>query len=71
MEFLHSNLPPVKAGGRSFSDAFYDLLPKSDRVDIAVGYITADSLLELQKIVEWNNLPMLNLTFGPVHKSTV
>lgn len=64
MEFLHSNLPPVKAGGRSFSDAFYDLLPKSDRVDIAVGYITADSLLELQKIVEWNNLPMLNLTIG-------
>ena len=64
MEFLHSNLPPVKSGSRTFQDAFYDLLPKADRVDIAVGYITADSLLELQKIVEWNNLPMLNLTIG-------
>jgi len=64
VEFLHSNLPPVKSRNRTFSEAFYDLLPQSDRVDIAVGYITADSLLELQKVVEWNNLPMLNLTIG-------
>jgi len=34
-------------------------------LDIAVGYITSDSLIELQKIVEFNNnLHTLNLTIG-------
>lgn len=64
MEFLHSNFPPVKTSFRTFSDAFYDLLPGTEQLDIAVGYITADSLIELQKLVELNNLPLLNLTIG-------
>lgn len=64
MELLNSNYPPVRCGGKSFSDVFYDLLPKASVLDIAVGYVTADSLAELQKIVEFNNIKSVNLTIG-------
>lgn len=64
MEFLFSNYPPTKTAFRSFSDAFYDLLPGTSSLDIAVGYITADSLIEIQKLIELNGLKTLNLTIG-------
>lgn len=64
MEFLHSNFPPVRPGGKSFSDAFYDLLPGAVSLDIAVGYVTADSLIELARLTELNNLHNVNLTIG-------
>ena len=64
MEFLQSNYPPVKTDCRTFSDAFYDLLSGTSLLDIAVGYITADSLIEIQKLVELNDLKKLNLTIG-------
>ena len=66
MEFLHSNYPPCKISGtRSFSDAFYDLLSETERLDIAVGYVTSDSLAELKQIAELNkHLQKLNLTIG-------
>lgn len=64
MELLNSNYPPVRCGGKSFSDAFYSLLPRTTVLDIAVGYVTADSLAELQRIVELNNIGRVNLTIG-------
>lgn len=64
MELLSSNYPPVRCGGRSFSDVFYDLLPRASVLDIAVGYVTTDSLAELQKIVEFNSIKRVNLTIG-------
>ncbi len=64
MEFLQSNYPPLKTSSRSFSDAFYDLIPHTKELDIAVGYITSDSLIELKKLVELNNLRKLHLTIG-------
>jgi len=64
MEFIFSNHPPLKTKTNSFYDAFYSLLPETTELDIAVGYITADSLLELQKIVELNHINNLNLTIG-------
>jgi hypothetical protein len=64
MEFLYSNFPPVKTNVRSFLDAFYNLLPKANSLDIAVGYITADSLIQLQRLVELNRLHTMNLTIG-------
>lgn len=64
MEFLFSNYPPLKTSYKTFSDAFYDLIPKATDLDIAVGYITSDSLIELQKTFELNNLRSLNLTIG-------
>lgn len=64
MKFLYSNYLPLKTEMQSFSEAFYDLIPMADELDIAVGYVTADSLSELQKIVEYNKIRKLNLTIG-------
>ncbi len=65
MEYLFSNYPPLKTGCRTFADAFYDLVPRATRMDIAVGYITSDSLIELKKMIELNDhLRELNLTIG-------
>ena len=49
MNFLLSNYQPIKTSFPTFADTFYDLLPQTEQLDIAVGYITADSLVELKK----------------------
>ena len=65
MEFLFSNYPPIKTGFRSFSDTFYSLIPQSTQLDIAVGYVSSDSLMELKRILELNgNISQLNLIVG-------
>ena len=65
MELLHSNLPPMKSGCPTFIDKFNALVPLCSELDIAVGYVTADSLVELQKLVELNdNLHYLMLIIG-------
>ena len=64
MKFLYSNFPPVRTSYESFSEAFYDYASRSKRLDIAVGYITSDSLVELQKLAEFNSDRIINLTIG-------
>lgn len=64
MEFLFSNFPPVKTSFKTFADEFYELIPISSQIDIAVGYVTSDSLVELKKMMELNRLKKLNLTIG-------
>ena len=64
MEFLYSNCPPCKTGKRTFVDAFNNLFVQSTSMDIAVGYVSADSLVELQKLFELNPLDSLRLTIG-------
>ena len=65
MEFLFSNLPPVRTKCPSFYDKFYSLIPEANRLDIAVGYVTADSLAELKQAVAYNsNIEILNLIIG-------
>lgn len=64
MDFLFSNFPPVKTQMCTFSEQFYSLIPSAQQLDIAVGYITSDSLIELKKITELNNIRQLNLVIG-------
>ena len=65
MEFLYSNLPPLKTANQSFADTFYSLIHEATRMDIAVGYITADSLAELRQALAFNaNIETLNLIIG-------
>jgi len=65
MDFLFSNLPPVRTKYSTFADKFYSLIPKASRLDIAVGYVTADSLAELQQIIIYNeNIETVNLIIG-------
>ena len=62
MDFLHSNFPPMRTGCKTFADTFYDLLPETAKLDIVVGYVSTDSLAELQKIN--TNIHKVNLTVG-------
>lgn len=65
MEFLFSNYPPMKTSYKTFADCFYGLLPDTSRLDIAVGYVSSDSLIELQKTIELNeNIRSVNLVIG-------
>ena len=65
MDLLFSNLQPVRTRFTTFADKFYSLIPMATRLDIAVGYVTADSLAELQQTVAYNkNLETLNLIIG-------
>lgn len=65
MDFLFSNYPPMKTEYKSFSDTFYGLLPQTTKLDIAVGYVSTEALLELQKTIEYNtNLQNINLIVG-------
>lgn len=65
MELLFSNYPPMKTGFKTFADTFYGLIPQTSTLDIAVGYVSSDSLMELQKTIELNsNIRTLNLIVG-------
>lgn len=65
MEFLFSNYPPLKTNYKTFLDMFYSLLSQTSNLNIAVGYASTDSLIELKKIVELNkNISELNLIIG-------
>ena len=65
MEFLFSNYPPMRTSCKTFSDIFYGLIPQTSQLDIAVGYVSSDALIELQKTIELNsNIRTLNLIVG-------
>lgn len=65
MEFLVSNYPPLKTGCKTFADTFYGLIPQTSKLDIAVGYVSSDALIELLKTIELNcNIQALNLIVG-------
>lgn len=65
MEFLFSNYPPMKTPYKTFADSFYGLLSETSQLDIAVGYVSSDSLIELKKTIELNNnIRSVNLIIG-------
>lgn len=64
MNFLHSNLSPLKTSYQTFSEKFDELLYLSDKIQIATGYITADSLAELNRIIMLNRKPKMDLVIG-------
>lgn len=64
MKFLHTNLPPLRTKCQTFADKFIELAERSDKVRIATGYITADSLVDLQQLVKINQRPMVDLVIG-------
>ncbi|HNX82245.1 MAG TPA: NgoFVII family restriction endonuclease [Candidatus Omnitrophota bacterium] len=64
MELLFSNIPPVRFSKRNTISCFEDLLEDADGIRIASGYISADALAELKKIVEVNKKSFLELVIG-------
>lgn len=65
MKFLASNYNPVKTAFPDFTSVFYRLTAAASRLDIAVGYISSDAVIELKKIAEMNEqIRTLNLIIG-------
>lgn len=65
MNLLTSNLPPLKLSAyNTFIDTFYEQLDKNKEAEIAVGYVSAESLAQLQRAVTLYDVHKLNLTIG-------
>lgn len=65
MDLLTTNLPPLRLKNDTFLEKFDDFLDKSIRIDIAVGYITADSLAWFYEVIKSiTTIETLNLVIG-------
>ena len=64
MELLLSNIPPVRFSKRNTITCFEDLIQDADGIRIASGYISADALAELKKIIEENKKSFLEIGSG-------
>ena len=66
MDILYSNILPlaVEEGKKSIVDCFRNQIAKSDKVDIAVGYISYASLEEIETLVDEYNIPNICITIG-------
>lgn len=66
MEILYSNIPPlrVKAGQKLFINGFREAASEADQLDIAVGYVSKESLLELEQIVNELKIQKIRLNMG-------
>lgn len=66
MEILYSNILPLATGEnqRTIIDAFNECISKSDKVEIAVGYVSQASLEELEKLVDEYSIGSICLNIG-------
>ena len=66
MNLLYSNILPLGTdeGQNTIIDTFNEQITSSDRVDIAVGYVSRASLDELELLVEQNNIKQICLIIG-------
>ncbi|MBF0541398.1 MAG: NgoFVII family restriction endonuclease [Nitrospirae bacterium] len=65
MELILSNILPVRHTTiRNMYSVFNDLLLEADGLRIASGYISADALTELKKLIEMNEKSYLELVIG-------
>lgn len=66
MKLLYSNILPLATlgGQETIIDCFNEQIAKSDRVEIAVGYISRAALEELDHLVEEYNISSICLTIG-------
>lgn len=68
MELLLSNIPPVKSLKHSTAvSRFENLMRSADGMKIASGYISADAIIELKRMVEVNKKSFLELIIGMHH----
>lgn len=70
MKFLFTDILPigVPEGGESFSSAVAAEIETADRVEIAVGYVSKASLLELDALIRNANVKYTVLTIGIPNK---
>ncbi len=72
MSFLFSKIQPLIYDNDSFSEAFENLLLRSDQMKIASGYISEESLMELKSILDFykneDKAKFCDLTIGMQHR---
>ncbi len=66
MKLLYSDILPmaVEAGQQTIRDSFLDQFQQSDRIEIAVGYVSRASLEELENLVDENQIRNICLNIG-------
>lgn len=66
MKLLYSNILPlgISEGQETFLNCFNEQFSKSDRVEIAVGYVSRTALEELDYLVGIHNISSICLTVG-------
>ncbi|MDO5138360.1 MAG: NgoFVII family restriction endonuclease [Oscillospiraceae bacterium] len=66
MELLYTNILPMRLKERqkTIADLFHELIEQSDRVEIAVGYVSKASLTELDVLVERHQIKQIVLIIG-------
>ena len=66
MKLLYSNILPlgIKEDEETILDCFSEQIKKADRVDIAVGYVSNASLIELAKMVDECSISKICLNIG-------
>ena len=66
MELLYSKVRPfpVNDGDKLIADTIISQIEKSDKVEIAVGYVSVASLEELEFLVDKNHLKEIHLIIG-------
>lgn len=66
MKLLYSNILPLgtENGQETVSDRFFDEARASDRIEIATGYVSKASLLELDSLIESASIRNISLMIG-------
>ena len=66
MKLLYSNILPLETldDQSTFADCFREQTVKSDRIEIAVGYVSYASLLELEQLAKDNGIGTICLNIG-------
>jgi len=66
MKLLYTSILPVgiAEGQNTFFDCFHEQIAKSDRVEIAVGYVSRAAIEELDLLVEKHSISNVCLTIG-------
>lgn len=66
MRILYSNVPPLrtKEHQQTFLERFQELAEKSDEIEIAVGYASTESLIELDSIIQKCNINNIRIILG-------
>lgn len=64
MALLFSNFPPLRTSYSTYASAFKDNLQNAEKIKIATGYISADSTIDLKRIIEENKGPYTELCVG-------
>lgn len=68
---LLSNLKPVSSDHDTFTDVFEDLFLKSEKVNIAIGYVSVQSLISLEELMGIHNSVSCELIVGMYGKDGI